>query len=211
MLADVLHQVNGSLQVEWDGMKIDFTPPWTRISMLEAIREHTGVDFSTLSTREDMLQAVLDLGLDQAAIPAASKGEIINGVFEAVVEDKLIQPTFVYGHPVEISPLAKRSREHPEYTDRFELFIAQREFANAFSELNDPIDQRERFMRQMEKRVSGDTEAHMMDEDYINALEYGMPPAGGLGLGIDRVCMLFTGSTSIRDVILFPTLKPSQR
>ena len=206
LIAYAAEKINGSLQVEFDGQIIDFTTPWRRIPMLEAIQEHTGVDFRSLPTDAEAREAATGLGMKVEK--NTTRGEIINEVFEAFVEDKLIQPTFIYGHPVEISPLAKRNRQHPEFTDRFEAFIMQREIANAFSELNDPIDQRGRFMQQVEKRASGDAEAHMMDEDYLNALEYGMPPAGGLGIGIDRVVMLITGSTSIRDVILFPTLRP---
>jgi lysyl-tRNA synthetase class 2 len=206
LIANTVQKINGSLQVEFEGHTIDFTTPWRRISMLEAIKEHTGVDFASITTDAQARQAVAKLGMKVEE--NASRGELINEVFEAFVEDKLIQPTFIYGHPVEISPLAKRNREHPELTDRFEVFIMQREIANAFSELNDPIDQKERFMKQVEKRARGDAEAHMMDDDYINALEYGMPPAGGLGIGIDRLVMIITGSTSIRDVILFPTLRP---
>jgi len=206
LIASTVQKITGSLQVEFDGQIIDFTTPWRRIPMLEAIKEHSGVDFALIKTDDEARKAAADLGMKIEK--NATRGEIINEVFETFVEDKLIQPTFIYGHPVEISPLAKRNREHPEFTDRFEVFIMQREIANAFSELNDPIDQKERFMKQVEKRASGDAEAHMMDEDYINALEYGMPPAGGLGIGIDRLVMLITGSTSIRDVILFPTLRP---
>ncbi len=206
LIVHTVQKINDSLQVEFDGQIIDFTPPWRRIPMLEAIKEHSGVDFASLKTDAEAREAAAGLGMKVEK--NATRGELINEVFEAFVEDKLIQPTFIYGHPVEISPLAKRNREHPEFTDRFEVFIMQREIANAFSELNDPIDQKERFMKQMEKRASGDAEAHMMDEDYINALEYGMPPAGGLGIGIDRLVMIITGSTSIRDVILFPTLRP---
>lgn len=205
MVSAVMLKVNGSMQGEFDGQIIDFAPPWQRITMLDAIKIHTGLDFTAISTDEEAQTAAGQLGLK--VDPRSSRGEIINEVFEEFVEDKLIQPTFIYGHPVEISPLAKRNAEHPEYTDRFEVFIMQREIANAFSELNDPIDQKERFVKQVEKRASGDGEAHMMDEDYINALEYGMPPAGGLGIGIDRLVMLMTNSPSIRDVILFPTLR----
>jgi len=206
LIASTVQKINGSLQVEFEGQTIDFTTPWRRIPMLEAIKEHTGVDFAVLHTDEEARQAAAGLGMKVEK--NASRGELINEAFEAFVEDKLTQPTFIYGHPVEISPLAKRNREHPEFTDRFEVFIMQREIANAFSELNDPIDQKERFLKQVEKRAGGDAEAHMMDEDYINALEYGMPPAGGLGIGIDRLVMIITGSSSIRDVILFPTLRP---
>jgi lysyl-tRNA synthetase class 2 len=199
-------KVNGTLQVEFDGQIIDFTPPWQRITMLDAINKYAGVDFMKITTDAECREKARELHLEVP--PSASRGEIINSVFEEFVEDKLIQPTFVYGHPVEVSPLAKRNAERPELTDRFEVFIMQREIANAFSELNDPLDQRQRFMRQMEKRKGGDAEAHMMDEDYLNALEHGMPPTGGLGIGIDRLVMLLTGSPSIRDVILFPTLRP---
>lgn len=205
MIAAVLEKVNGSMQVELEGVTLDFTPPWHRITMLDAIKKHAGVDFTVIVSDEEARAAAAKLGMKVDG--RSSRGEIINEVFEEFVESKLIQPTFVYGHPVEISPLAKRNAQYPEFTDRFEVFIMQREIANAFSELNDPLDQKQRFLKQVEKRASGDAEAHMMDEDYINALEYGMPPAGGMGIGIDRLVMLITGSSSIRDVILFPTLR----
>ncbi|MGI6434086.1 MAG: lysine--tRNA ligase [Syntrophomonadaceae bacterium] len=208
LISAIAFKVNGTMQAEFEGETIDFSTPWKRVQMLEAIKGHTGVDFKTITDDKAAQQAARDLGLQVDA--GTSRGEIINEIFEARVEEKLIQPTFVYGHPVEISPLAKRNREHPELTDRFEVFIMQREIANAFSELNDPIDQKQRFMKQAAKRAGGDAEAHMMDEDYIAALEYGMPPAGGLGIGIDRLVMLLTGSPSIRDVILFPTLRPRE-
>jgi len=206
LISAVVEKVTGSMQVEFEGTTIDFKPPWKRVPMLEAIREHTGLDFTTILDDETARQAAQSVNLEVKE--ATPRGEIINEIFETFVEEKLVQPTFIYGHPVEISPLAKRNVEHPEFTDRFEVFIMQREIANAFSELNDPIDQRERFVKQVQKRAGGDAEAHMMDEDYLNALEYGMPPAGGLGIGIDRLIMLVTNSSSIRDVILFPTLRP---
>lgn len=205
MVAEVLQKVNGSMKVEFEGVTLDFTPPWHRVTMLDAIKKHAGVDFAAISSDDQAREAAAQLGLKVDA--RSTRGEIINEVFEEYVEEKLIQPTFVYGHPVEISPLAKRNAQYPEFTDRFEVFVMQREIANAFSELNDPIDQKNRFLKQVEKRAGGDAEAHMMDEDYINALEYGMPPAGGMGIGIDRLVMLMTDSSSIRDVILFPTLR----
>lgn len=208
LIATVVNKVNGSLIVEMEGQRIDFTLPWQRISMLEAIEKYTGVNFTSIKSDEEARAAARNLNME--IDDKTTRGELINEVFEEFVEDKLIQPTFVYGHPVEISPLAKRNVTNPEFTDRFELFIMQREIANAFSELNDPIDQKERFLKQVEKRAKGDSEAHMMDEDYINALEYGMPPAGGMGIGIDRLVMLITGSPSIRDVILFPTLRTKE-
>lgn len=206
LISSVVKQVNGSLQVEFEGRTIDFTTPWKRLPMLEAIKQYTGLDFVNIMGDDEALQAAKNLGMELE--PGATRGEIINEVFESFVEEHLVQPTFIFGHPVDISPLAKRNHETPEFTDRFELFIVQREIANAFSELNDPIDQRDRFQKQVQKRQSGDGEAHMMDEDYIRALEYGMPSAGGLGIGIDRLVMLITGSSSIRDVIFFPTLRP---
>lgn len=205
MVSTVMQKVNGTMIAEFEGQKVDFTTPWKCVSMLDAIKEHTGLDFNKIKDDEAARQAAKGLNLE--VNKKSVRGEIINEIFESFVEEKLIQPTFIYGHPVEISPLAKRNKDDPALTDRFELFIMQREIANAFSELNDPIDQKERFMKQTEKRASGDKEAHMMDEDYINALEYGMPPAGGLGIGIDRLVMLMTNSFSIRDVILFPTLR----
>ena len=206
MIARVALKVLGSTTIEYQGTELDLSPPWQRLTMMEAIEKHTGLDFSRLQDAGEARQAAVGLGLELDE--HATRGEIINEVFEEFVEPHLIQPVFIYGHPVDVSPLAKRNQEHPNFTDRFEVFIMNREIANAFSELNDPIDQRSRFEKQMEKRARGDAEAHMMDEDYINALEYGMPPAGGEGIGVDRLVMLFTDSPSIRDVILFPTLRP---
>jgi lysyl-tRNA synthetase class 2 len=208
LISSVMLKVNGTMIAEYEDQQIDFTPPWRRVTMLEVIKEHTGLDFSLIKGDAEARQAAQQLGLEVQQ--TESRGEIINEVFEEFVEDKLIQPIFVYGHPVEISPLAKRNATNPEFTDRFEVFIMQREIANAFSELNDPLDQRERFLKQVEKRAGGDVEAQMMDEDYLNALEYGMPPAGGLGIGIDRLIMLMTDSSSIRDVIFFPTLRKKE-
>lgn len=206
LISSVVKEVFGTTVLEFQGTQLDLTPPWERMTMLEAIDKYTGVDFTSIKGDRGARETAEKLGLEVDS--RATRGEIINMVFEEFVEQHLIQPVFVYGHPVDISPLAKRNRETPDFTDRFELFIMNREIANAFSELNDPIDQRHRFERQVQKRARGDAEAHMMDEDYINALEYGMPSAGGLGIGIDRLVMLLTDSPSIRDVILFPTLRP---
>lgn len=199
-------QVLGTTEIEYQGQIINLAPPWRRLSMLEAINEYAKIDFAAIQTDEEARQAAVKAGLK--VVPKASRGSVINEVFEELVESHLIQPTFITDYPVEISPLAKRSLEDPRYTYRFELFIYAREMANAFSELNDPIDQKDRFKKQVDKRDSGDDEAHMMDEDYIRALEYGMPSAGGLGIGIDRLVMLLTDSPSIRDVLLFPHMKP---
>lgn len=206
LVSTVAVDVLGTTKVEYEGQIIDLTPPWQRIPMLEAIKQYTGVDFTEIKDDAAARGAAKGLGLNVEE--GATRGSLINEIFEEFVEPKLIQPTFIIDYPVEISPLAKRKSEDPAYTYRFEAFIYARETANAFSELNDPIDQEQRFRNQVEQRAAGDDEAHMMDEDYINALEYGMPPAGGLGIGIDRLVMLFTGSPSIRDVLLFPQMKP---
>lgn len=206
MISYIAQSVKGSNKVLYQETEIDFTTPWRRLPMLDGIKEYAGVDFNEVKTDEDAHRVALEKGL--RIEEGSSRGKIINEFFEEFVEPKLIQPTFVTGHPVEISPLAKRNKEHPEFTDRFEAFIFGRELANAFSELNDPIDQRQRFEAQMADRAKGDDEAHMMDEDFVEALEYGLPPTGGLGIGIDRLVMLLTDSASIRDVILFPTMRP---
>ncbi len=200
-------KVLGTTKITYQGTEIDLTPSWKRISMIDAIKEVTGVDFNKIETDAEALKAAKELNveLDEAKL---TRGEIINQVFEARVEETLIQPTFVCDYPVEVSPLTKRKPSDPRLTERFELFIGAREYANAYSELNDPIDQYERFKKQVEAREAGDEEANMMDEDFVTALEYGMPPTGGLGIGIDRLVMLLTDSASIRDVLLFPTMKP---
>lgn len=208
LISTVSKEVLGSAVINYQGTEIDLSPRWTRLPMLEAVKVHSGLDFSLIKTAEEARGAVKQAKLDIELDPADTWGDILNKVFEEKVEPMLIQPTFIMDYPVEISPLAKRKAENPDLTYRFELFIYGREIANAFSELNDPIDQRSRFLKQVEKRKAGDEEAHMMDEDYVNALEYGMPPAGGLGIGIDRLVMLLTNTYSIRDVILFPLMRP---
>lgn len=195
----------GGRVINYQGKEIDLNPPFRRVTMTELVKEHAGIDFSSITDEEARRQAALR-GLDVK--PHDSRYDILPLFFEEYVEENLIQPTFVMGHPTVISPLSKRNRENPDVTDRFELFINAWEIANAFSELNDPLDQRQRFIEQARKKEEGDEETHPFDEDFLNALEYGLPPTGGMGIGIDRTVMLLTDSKSIRDVILFPTMKP---
>jgi len=206
IIAQAAQEVLGTTKIIYQGQEIDLTPPWPRISMTDAVKKYGDVDFSTVETVDEARAIAQRLGVKYESKQGI--GGILNNVFEEVAEKHLIQPTFVTGHPTEISPLAKRNKDNPDITDRFEAFIFGREIANGFSELNDPIDQRERFVGQVAQRESGDDEAHMMDEDYVTALEYGMPPTGGLGIGIDRLVMFFTDNYSIRDVILFPHMRP---
>ncbi len=200
-------KVAGSTKLVYQGEEIDLTPPFKKITMIDSIKEVTGVDFNTINTDEEAQKVAKDLGIELDPLKT-TRGDIIAQVFDAKVEETLRQPTFIYEYPIENSPLAKKVKEDPRMTQRFELFIGGREYANAFSELNDPIDQYERFKKQVEAREAGDEEAGMMDEDFVAALEYGMPPTGGMGMGIDRLVMLLTDSASIRDVLLFPTMKP---
>ncbi len=207
IISKVALKVLGTTKITYQGTQIDLTPSWKRISMIDSIKEVTGVDFNTIETDEAAKKAAEELHVELDELKL-TRGEIISQVFEAKVEETLIQPTFIYDYPVEVSPLTKRKPSDPRLTERFEVFIGAREYGNAYSELNDPIDQYERFKKQMEARDAGDEEANMMDEDFVTALEYGMPPTGGLGIGIDRLVMLLTDSASIRDVLLFPTMKP---
>ena len=206
VISHMAEVATGSMKINYQGTEIDFTPPWKRMTMEECVKEYAGVDFSEINTDEEALAIAREKGIE--ITPGMRRGEVINAFFEEFGEDKLIQPTFITHHPVEVSPLAKRNVEYPRRTDRFEAFANKWELANAFSELNDPIDQRGRFEDQVRKRELGDDEACEMDEDFINALEVGLPPTGGLGIGIDRVIMLLTNSTTIRDVLLFHTMKP---
>ncbi len=208
LIAYIAREVLGTTVIHYQGTEIDLTPPWPRITMVEAVKKYTGIDFMSLESDEQARQAAKDLGVDVEK--DAPKGKVLNELFEQRVEEKLIQPTFIMDYPIEISPLAKRKEEDPNFTYRFEAFVTARELANAFSELNDPVDQRGRFAKQMEERAKGDEEAQMMDEDFVRALEVGMPPTGGLGIGVDRLIMLLTDAPSIRDVILFPTLRPRE-
>ena len=200
-------KVCGTTKINYQGTEIELGGKWKRISMIDSIKEVTGIDFNTINTDEEAVALAKERKIE---IPAGkeTRGNIISLFFDEYVEQTLIQPTFIYDYPIEISPLAKKCKNDPRLTERFEAFICGREYGNAFSELNDPIDQYERFKEEIKARENGDDEAGMMDEDYINALEYGMPPTGGLGIGIDRLVMLLTDSVSIRDVLLFPTMKP---
>lgn len=207
MIAHVCEKVCGTTKISYQGTELDFTPPWRRVSMLDLVKEHAGVDFSIL-TDETSREIAKEHHLEfKKPLDKCTKGEVLNAMFEKYVEDKLIQPTFVIDYPVEISPLTKKKRGNEEFTERFEGFIFGREVCNSYSELNDPIIQRERFSKQESDRELGDDEAYSIDEDFMYALEYGMPPTGGLGIGVDRIIMFLTDTYSIRDVILFPTMK----
>ena len=201
----VAGKVLGTTTISYDGVEIDLAKPFARMTMVDAVKEYAGIDFNEVKTEEEAKALAKEHHIKYE--DRHKKGDIINLFFEEYVEEKLVQPTFIMDHPVEISPLAKRKPSDPNFTERFELFITKREMANAFSELNDPIDQRGRFEAQEALRAAGDDEANSMDEDFINALEYGMPPTGGIGIGIDRFVMLLTDSAAIRDVLLFPTMK----
>ncbi len=207
LVSSVANDVLGTMKITYQGQEVDLTPPWNRMTMTEAVMKFTDVDFDSIQCDEEAHRIAKEKKL-HVKDQKATKGELLNLFFEEFVEEKLIQPTFIIDYPVEVSPLTKRKSDKPELVERFELFITSREMANAYSELNDPLDQKERFLNQMKKREAGDEEASMMDDDYVTALEYGLPPTGGLGIGIDRLIMLLTDSYSIRDILLFPTMKP---
>ncbi len=206
LVSSVAMQILGTVNIKYQDLDVNLTPPWQRLSMIEAVKKYTGIDFDEIKSHEEAIRVGKEKGLEVK--DNMKWGEVLYAFFEEFVENHLMQPTFIYDYPVEISPLTKRKPDRPELTQRFEISITGREIGNAYSELNDPIDQRERCIEQMKKREEGDEEANMIDEDFINALEYGMPPTGGLGIGIDRLIMLLTDSYSIRDVLLFPTMKP---
>ncbi len=207
LLSGAAMEILGTYDVSWQGKDISLKPPFRRMTMAEAVKEYLGVDFMAIDSDEEAVAAAKSVGVDMDKIEP-TWGHALYECYDQKVEELMVQPTFITMHPVDVSPLAKRSPKDPRLTERFELFICCSEMGNAFSELNDPIDQKQRFQKQMEMRANGDDEAGMMDEDFINALEYGMPPTGGLGIGIDRCVMLLSGCNSIRDVILFPTMKP---
>ncbi len=208
ILAGAAKEINGSYQVEWMGEQIDLTPGWRRLTMVDAVKEYVGVDFGAITDDAEAVAAAKAVGVELADAAEKTWGNALYACFDQKVEEKLIQPTFITMYPVEVSPLTKRSPADPRLTERFELFICHSELANAYSELNDPIDQRQRFEKQVEQRERGDDETEMLDEDFLTAMEYGMPPTGGMGMGIDRCVMLLTGADTIREVILFPTMKP---
>ncbi|MFA9397915.1 MAG: lysine--tRNA ligase [Clostridiaceae bacterium] len=210
MISYVCDKVLGTQKVDYQGTEIDFTPPWRRITMVDAVKEYSGIDYNEIKTDEEARAIAEEKHLElKKELKDCSKGDILNAMYECYAEEHMIQPTFVCDYPVEISPLTKKKRGNDEFTERFEGFIFGREICNAYSELNDPIVQKERFMQQINERELGDDEAYMMDDDFINSLEIGMPPTGGLGIGIDRIVMFLTNSYSIRDVLLFPTMKPT--
>ena len=211
ILAGAAKEINGSYQVEWMGEQIDLTPGWRRLTMVDAVKEYVGVDFGAITDDAEAVAAAKAVGVELADAAEKTWGNALYACFDQKVEEKLIQPTFITMYPVEVSPLTKRSPADPRLTERFELFICHSELANAYSELNDPIDQRQRFEKQVEQRERGDDETEMLDEDFLTAMEYGMPPTGGMGMGIDRCVMLLTGADTIREVILFPTMKPIEK
>lgn len=206
LVSTVAEKVNGTTKIEYDGKEYDLKAPWPRMTMKEAVKKYSGIDFDAIATVEEAIEAVKSVGIDPEG--KNTMGELIALVFEEKAEDNLDGPVFITEYPVEVSPLAKRCPENKAFTERFEVFVAGSELGNAFSELNDPDDQKARFEAQVAAREAGDEEAGMMDDDYINALRYGMPPTGGIGIGVDRLVMFLTGNTSIREVILFPTMKP---
>ena len=202
-------EVLGTYEAEWMGEKIDLTPGWPRLTMVDAVKKYVGIDFGAITDDAEAVAAAKSVGVELADAAEKTWGNALYACFDQKVEEHLVQPTFITMYPVEVSPLTKKSPEDPRLTERFEFFICRSEMGNAYSELNDPIDQRERFMKQVEQRERGDDETEMLDEDFLNAMEYGMPPTGGMGIGIDRAVMLFTGADTIREVILFPTMKPT--
>ena len=208
IISGAAKEILGTYEVEWMGEKIDLTPGWRRLTMVDAVKEYAGIDFGAITDDEQAVAAAESIGVELAETADKTWGNALYACFDQCVEEKLIQPTFITMYPVEVSPLTKASPEDPRLTERFELFVCHSELANAYSELNDPIVQRERFEKQLELRERGDDEAEMLDEDFLNALQYGMPPTGGMGIGVDRTVMLLTGTDTIREVILFPTMKP---
>ena len=208
IISGAAKEILGTYEIEWMGEKIDLTPGWRRLSMVDAVKEYAGVDFGAVTDDAEAVAAANAVGVELADAAEKTWGNALYACFDQRVEEKLIQPTFITMYPVEVSPLTKRSPVDPRLTERFELFVCHSELANAYSELNDPIDQRQRFEKQVEQRERGDDETEMLDEDFLNALEYGMPPTGGMGIGIDRTVMMLTNNDTIREVILFPTMKP---
>ena len=208
IISGAAQKILGTYEVEWQGEKIDLTPGWRRLTMVDAVKEYVGIDFGAITDDAEAVAAAKTKGVELADAAEKTWGNALYACFDQKVEEKLIQPTFITMYPVEVSPLTKRSPADPRLTERFELFVCHSELANAYSELNDPIDQRQRFEKQVEQRERGDEETEMLDEEFLNALEYGMPPTGGMGMGIDRCVMLLTGADTIREVILFPTMKP---
>jgi lysyl-tRNA synthetase class 2 len=206
MISSIAVNVLGSSKIIYQGQEIDLTPGWRRVSVIELVKEITGLDFNAISSDEEARREAEKIGVH--VDKKATWGLVLNMIYEEKCEATLIQPTFVYDAPIEISPLTKKKPSDPRLTERFEIIIVGREYGCAYSELNDPIDQKERFLAQVKMREAGDEEANMMDDDFVNALEYGMPPTGGMGIGIDRFVMLLTDSYSIRDILLFPTMKP---
>ena len=208
IISGAAQKILGTYQVEWLGEQIDLTPGWRRLTMVDAVKEYVGIDFGAITDDAEAVAAAKAVGVELADAAEKTWGNALYACFDQKVEEHLIQPTFITMYPVEVSPLTKRSPIDPRLTERFELFICHSELANAYSELNDPIDQRQRFEKQVEQRERGDDETEMLDEDFLTALEYGMPPTGGMGMGLDRAVMMLTGADSIREVILFPTMKP---